>query len=78
MVRVNVYMVVTTLKEQLLLGITFVEPRPRAPDTIMNYNSEFISGDLGKEKDGFIGQDLLSQDADELRQYFPIIKSSRN
>ena len=46
MVRVNVYMVVTTLKEQLLLGITFVEPRPRAPDTIMNYNSEFITEEV--------------------------------
>ena len=46
MVRVNVYMVVTTLKEQLLLGITFVEPRPRAPDTIMNYDSEFITEEV--------------------------------
>ena len=46
MVRVNVYMVVTTLKEQLLLGITFVEPTPRAPDTIMNYNSEFITEEV--------------------------------
>ena len=46
MVRVNAYMVVTTLEEQLLLGITFVEPRPRAPDTIMNYGSEFITEEV--------------------------------
>ena len=46
MVRVNAYMVVTTLEEQLLLGITFVEPRPRAPDTIMNYSSKFITDEV--------------------------------
>ena len=46
MVWVNAYMVVATLKEQLLLCITFVEPGPRAPDTIMNYSSEFITEEV--------------------------------